>query len=342
MHSTHTKVFEDAITVVPLSSYTYSANLNSGWSIGDVPHGGYLAAVLYRLVCTHFKHNHPRRHAGHAAPISMQLSFVRRSNVGPAHLEVKEIKLGSRVSTVNVTLYQRSQSSSEQMVKLTGLVTISSLREEAGLSVPFNCALDTVPEIPTLTSCQTSKGAAAALWKLVEIPHPEFRKATGHVETYVRHKNSQAFQRHGISEQWTRLGWKQDDENVTGRWTNEAAAFLLDVFPSALAKLESQLQSEIGTYQPVWFPTLTMNIDFKKEIPEGGEEWLYSSVAMKQIKNGRTDIQVVLRDALGELIALASQAGLVMSSDRNSTGPQRTAPEKLRRNSVYEVENVKL
>ncbi|KAH7127788.1 thioesterase-like superfamily-domain-containing protein [Dactylonectria estremocensis] len=301
----HTQSFEEAISVNALSSNSYSAHLSSAWSIGDVPHGGYLLAIAYRAVCTHFRLNHPNRHAGHAAPVSMQLCFLRPSQVGPARLEVNEAKLGSRVSTVTVTLSQPGG------LKVMGLVTVSNFAEEAGLSAEPERGLDALPHLPP----PQARTTAGQTWERARIPHPEFRKAPSHVEVHVLAESS-SLHRHGTTEQWARLRWEQQDEPVSGRWTNEAAAFLLDVYPSALATLESKLQSETGSTSPVWFPTLTISIDFKKQLPVDGEEWLHSCVSMMQVKNGRTDIQVVLRDALGQLVALASQVGLAMSSGR--------------------------
>ena len=68
---------------------------------------------------------------------------------------------------------------------------------------------------------------------------------------------------------------------------------------------------------PVWCPTLAMSIDFKKPLPEGGVEWLFSRVTAKSIQNGRMDVEIVLLDSSGELVALASHANLMLDSSRN-------------------------
>jgi hypothetical protein len=41
---------------------------------------------------------------------------------------------------------------------------------------------------------------------------------------------------------------------------------------------------------------------------------------MKAVRNGRTDIEVIMKDEEGDIVALASQVGLVVSAARNTSG----------------------
>jgi len=60
-----------------------------------------------------------------------------------------------------------------------------------------------------------------------------------------------------------------------------------------------------------------LNLDFKKVIPDEGLEWLFVRVAAKQIRNGRMDLEIVILDAEGDIIALSHHVALALSSDRN-------------------------
>jgi len=60
-----------------------------------------------------------------------------------------------------------------------------------------------------------------------------------------------------------------------------------------------------------------LNLDFKKLIPDEGLEWLFVRVAAKQIKNGRMDLEVIIMDAEGDIVALSHHVALAISSDRN-------------------------
>jgi hypothetical protein len=116
---------------------------------------------------------------------------------------------------------------------------------------------------------------------------------------------------------------------VSGWWTNEAAAFLLDVVSMALAGLEGAINGHPAPKPlPVWFPTLKLSIEIKKALPVDGAEWLQSRVTMKSVRNGRMDIDVILRDAGGEIVALATHIALVKqpgwkkSTERAREGPR--------------------
>ena len=62
---------------------------------------------------------------------------------------------------------------------------------------------------------------------------------------------------------------------------------------------------------------MLLNLDFKKVIPDEGLEWLFVRVAAKQIRNGRMDLEIVILDAEGDIIALSHHVALALSSDRN-------------------------
>ena len=66
-----------------------------------------------------------------------------------------------------------------------------------------------------------------------------------------------------------------------------------------------------------WYPTVTLNIDMKKHLPKEGVEWLYSRIVTKVVRGGRTDLDVTVLDENGEVIALSTQVGLVVSASRN-------------------------
>jgi len=60
-----------------------------------------------------------------------------------------------------------------------------------------------------------------------------------------------------------------------------------------------------------------LNIDFKKELPEEGVEWLFVRVQAKQIKNGRMDLEIVILDEEGDIVALSHHVALVLNAERN-------------------------
>jgi hypothetical protein len=264
----------------------------------------------------------------------MQLVFVRRSDIGRALLNVTDVKLGRRTSTVHVTLSQENQQK-VKVVKLSAYITVSNIQKEAGLSlqptlVPSNITLDFGP--PRIDSIAFDNKSSP--WQKVIIPHPEFRRAPCHVDLYRpvvgQQQDSQC---QSVQDQWARLKWSEGGRLEQGRWSNEAVAFLLDVFPDTLARFERAVNSDPSKGNvPVWFPTLAFNIEFKKQLPSSGVEWLYSRVTVKSVSNGRLDIGVVLLDEQNEIVALANQVGLLLSAksnDGNKHGGTTRGTERL-------------
>lgn len=82
-------------------------------------------------------------------------------------------------------------------------------------------------------------------------------------------------------------------------WPMPAEAFLHDENP-----YDIQRSGASPTAAKFWYPTVLLNLDIKKSLPENGVEWLFVRVLTKSIRNGRMDLEVVIRDEEGEIVAL--------------------------------------
>lgn len=232
---------------------------------------------------------------------------------------VEDIKLGSRVSLIHVTLHQ------EGRLTVAGYLTVSDEFSETGISIPANPDNLGVP----LSSPPVVENNRQSEWNKVMIPHPEFRRASSRVELYKRYDNGSV----PGDGQWARLRPEGPNGSIEN-WTMESVAFLCDILPTVLGRLERTVQedrkrADKSTQEPVpvWFPTLALNIDFKRcELGEG-HEWLYSHICIKSVQNGRMDVEVVIFDAAGKLVAVATQVALIMSSERNPV--RRNMKQKL-------------
>lgn len=124
---------------------------------------------------------------------------------------------------------------------------------------------------------------------------------------------------------WIRLKGDQ-------RFTQESLGYVADTFPQIVetgrageqltagqAKLPGEEDDRItNRTAKFWYPTVLLNLDIKKLLPTCGVEWPFSRVQAKQIRNGRIDIEVVVMDENGDLIALSNHIALVMGSERNT------------------------
>ena len=72
-----------------------------------MPHGGFVTSCFQQVATLHFKTTLARQDQPHT--MSMHLSFLRRTEVGPAVFKVLDVKLGARTSIVHITLSQQDR-----------------------------------------------------------------------------------------------------------------------------------------------------------------------------------------------------------------------------------------
>ena len=131
-----------------------------------------------------------------------------------------------------------------------------------------------------------------------------------------------------IVDQWVALRDPDD------RWTNESLGFVVDAFPQIM---ESYLMDGLDVYgveferrhskeeqvrlmkgrATRWYPTVLLNLDVKKALPAEGVRFLFVRLQAKQIKNGRYDLELIVKDAEGDLVALSHHVVLAVSAERN-------------------------
>ena len=130
---------------------------------------------------------------------------------------------------------------------------------------------------------------------------------------------------HSIRDIWMRF---EGDE----RFTQESLGYVADTFPHIVETAQAGVQLTSGQAKLLgapddlttngtarfWYPTVLLNLDIKKLLPASGVEWLFSRVQVKQIRNGRMDIEVVIMDEGGVLIALSNHIALVLGTERNT------------------------
>ncbi|KAK2810353.1 hypothetical protein FQN50_003084 [Emmonsiellopsis sp. PD_5] len=335
------ETFEAATAITPLSSHTYSAHLHLTWCIGTVPHGGYVTSIFHTVATTHLAHTHPTLHNGAASPITIHLTFLRRTEAGPATFSVVDTKLGSRTSTLHITLSQRDPDGAVRD-EVAGYITVSNFAGEEGPSLTTSYELHPAPArgslpAPRALSSGTARQQTVDLaklardgedgqWREFEMAFGAVRKAAGHVQFFTSRTRQP-----GLVEQWVRFR----PYGKLGRWTDASLGYLVDMFPLMLENFDERPWEEgrgsgsgngngnggkgkVEKKAPAsWYPTVLLNVDFKKKLPAEGVEWLYSRVQMKVMKNGRMDLDLVLLDEMGEVVALSNHVALVVSAQRN-------------------------
>ena len=304
----------DATAVQQVDSHTYTANFHGAWTIGTVPHGGYVTSCFQQVVRKHFDTTLHKQNQPHT--ITLHLDFLRRTQTGLATFTVKDVKLGRQTSITHVTLTQDGR---EEVV---GYFTNSNLATESGVSFPTAWHLNPPPpptDVSKLDSDTDELWGERQAW-----PFAGFRKVTRQIRSWFPREGQPA---PSIVNMWI---CPRDSED---RFSNENLGYVADVFPQIMESyllefdpysvdferkysVEEQERQMKGK-AAMWYPTLLLNLDVKKALPVEGARFLFIRLQAKAIKNGRFDLEVIIKDAEGDLVALSHHVCLAVSSERN-------------------------
>jgi hypothetical protein len=156
------------------------------------------------------------------------------------------------------------------------------------------------------------------------MPFSDFRKAATRTQFHFPRAGQPE---KSISDEWVRFSSGEP-------YTTAALGYVCDMYPMPVdAYLESANPYDLKNDKTVkvekaaryWYPTLLINIDFKKALPEEGVEWLFVRAEAKEIKNGRMDLEMVVKDGDGEIVALAHHIALATGVGKNLA--KRSSPK---------------
>ncbi|KAK2033585.1 hypothetical protein LX32DRAFT_75873 [Colletotrichum zoysiae] len=301
--------FSEATKIARLQSDVYSANLVSCWCTGSVPNGGYVASVMLRAASLHLAER------GQPDTVSAHFEYLNRTEIGPAILVVEEVKIGRNLSTVHVSLYQHDLlpsapwSTSNSRRNVVGYFINTRLAAEKGLTLATGWDMTPPP-----------KPADFALLSLDRDPHWARReRLNARAASYVRAQNNVEYYapregtRRGVADLWLRL--KSGE-----RFTNASLGFVADAYPTVIEAWRPKRDEEQAPFRyddMFWYPTLALNLDVKKALPDEGAEWLFIRSMAKVIRNGRLDLEVTVLDQSGDVVALSTHVNMVLSAERN-------------------------
>lgn len=323
--------FAEATAVKAIDARTYTVFFHPEWAVGSVPHGGIVASNVLAAVKLHFGTTLAKYKQPHT--ITLHLEYLRRTSTGRATLTIQNTKLGRRTSTVHVTITQESSKdkSATPTTCVVGYITQSNIATETGISLPTEWALSP-PAAPLSSVAALQKDEDPNWMEQKERPFPKFRAVGQHIDTYLPRNGHPE---KAVVDEWIRFS--RDGE----RFTQESLGFVADFFPQIVenkysaADVIATLQGDTSAggqtkgyddQKPLakmnevakfWYPTVLLNLDVKKALPAEGVEFLFLRVRAKQIKNGRMDLELIILDESGELVALSNHVVLVLGSERN-------------------------
>lgn len=110
--------FSEATAVRPAGPGVYDIDIDGSWSVGGVPNGGYLLALILRAVAPESPHPHP---------LSTSAHFVAPPKPGLARIRVDLLRAGRTTATLRATLTQGA------IPRVEAIVTTSTLSREASV-----------------------------------------------------------------------------------------------------------------------------------------------------------------------------------------------------------------
>ena len=175
--------FSDIASIRSLSSHSYETILKDAWSIGAVPNGGYVSSLLL-VARQHMTLNHPTRRQPH--PINLQIQFLRRTSANiPTTFTVRDVKLGSRISNLHITLRQSNGPNRQHRDNVVGHIIMSNLSAEQWLSLPPSTSnFHLHPAPPPVNLPLLLINSRDDNWALQPVPFSGFHSAAQHIHVY--------------------------------------------------------------------------------------------------------------------------------------------------------------
>lgn len=231
---------------------------------------------------------------------------------------VENIKLGRSFSTIHATLYQGDLQAEAPFITANSRRLVLAYFTHTNISLERGLTLETGWEMTPPST------PVADFGELVADRDPNwtseaqrlgarlrgFSKASRNLDFYWPRVPG----RKGLEDAWVRLASGERFDNPALGYIADALPYVVEAWRPASDDVEQKPFARDETH---WYPTLTMNLDVKKALPPGGSEWLFLRCMTREVRNGRMDLEAIILDQAGELVALASHANLVLGAARN-------------------------
>lgn len=240
--------------------------------------------------------------------VSAQFQYVNRTRIGEVTIAIQAVKSGRATSTFHVILRQDSQK-----CVLGYFVCVAPTTD--GLTLATGWQL--LPPPPPIDVERVAKGLDpnwSSKASRIQISHLASLGFVRAVERAFQSFYRRQPARKGLEDAWIRLSSGE-------RFTNATLALVADAKPYVVEGWRplpgDECNRPFSRNDAFWYPTLVMNLDIKKLLPDEGVEWLFVRTEARKIEQGRLDLQVSIMGQEGELVALASHVNLVLSASRN-------------------------
>ncbi|KAK7752299.1 hypothetical protein SLS62_005835 [Diatrype stigma] len=307
-----------------------------------VPNGGYAASCMLAAASAHLSSR------GQSDTLTAHFEYPGRTAAGPAIVAVEDVKLAGQLSTLHLTLWQGgllphapwiAPAVSRRVV--LAYTNHTNLGSFAGMSLPTGYEVTAAAALPSPMPDFERLIATGAddAWEEAKAPagpssSSDFTRSLRNWNFYEPRAGPLT---PGALDMWVRFASGE-------RLTQAALPYVVDSFPFNLhtflaapevrqlllepppapqqdptgAARAEDLRKKDRQRAGLWFPTVVMNLEAKKALPDEGVEWLAVRVTSKQIREGKFDIDVLVRDVEGEMVALSHHVAMIVSMEKNT------------------------
>ncbi|KAG6010397.1 hypothetical protein E4U21_006961 [Claviceps maximensis] len=322
--------FAEATRFEQLDAHTYRIHLHADFCVGAVPNGGYTAACMLAAANAHMQQLSSHRQTD---TFTAHFEYVHKTAPGPAIVVIDEVKVGRQVSTLHLTLWQGKDEvvlldqapwfvASSSRRKVLAYTTHVDLATFKGLSFPTGYALTAAAALPAVPDFNLLKKIGTdGVWRKNILPTNNHGTISS-PENWLIFVPSGGALTPGVCDVWISATVGQTITQATLPYLVDTLPFDFLAFFTAPRYFDPVDSDELARWKEarsgLWFPTVLLNLEIKKLLPSQGVEWLNMSITAKEIRNGRLDIEFMVRDLAGELVALSSQVAMILSMKRNT------------------------
>jgi hypothetical protein len=269
--------------------------------------------------------------------MNAHFQFLSRTEAGPAVIFIEDIKRGRQLSTLHATLYQGGLldkapwfTPGSTRKPISAYLTMTDLSKEQGVSLPVPFNLDHPLPPPPKPNFTALKENLDRNWERFTVPRASPLGSMRCLQNciYYAPRGGQAIKHKHVIDKWVRLASGEKFTASSLGYVADCWPYVVEAYrpPPPSNNQESVSEQSRHEHDPFphdakfWYPTVVLNLEVKKALPEEGVEWLQLRIQSKQVKRGRLDLEVIVLDEDGELVALSNHVNLIVGSERNTAG----------------------
>ena len=321
--ASETNILKNQVDLRKSSSHVYTVSYHADWATGNVLHGGSIAAAIHHAATTHLATEMAA--ANQPDLLTLHVEFFRSCEPRDSTITITELKVGVLTSTLQLQLSQGGKT------KVLALATSINMDSPGPTVEKTWRPYPSPPPVPDFNAVETHKPDAH--WLPVTLTDEIFPVLGRQVSLIPRG----GFPIDGICDCWYSF---QNNERMDApyltmmtdcippmsdtllrngsfydvhRMSRDIEAWAKK-HPGVPAKLTHTLEAAMRV--PILNHTVTLNIEFKRRLPEEGLRWIFSRAESRMLQGGRMDLDVTICDQNLNLLCIARQSILALDAKR--------------------------